>query len=169
MRYSTFFNIEASVLFSLAYHWQLYASAGHYSYETRKENTNTNASSALFHEFEFKAVPVLLGARYRFGVEDIVPYVGLGVGFANIYRKGSYDSGPLVNEQTDNVIAAQALAGLEFYFSPRAGLRMEVGGYYFNCPSFTFAKGSDKTVNPDMIYQSNIFSVRYSSGLFFLF
>jgi outer membrane protein W len=169
MRYSNFFNVEGSLLFSLAYHWQIYASVGHFSYDTRKENTNTNATNALFHQFEFEAIPVLLGTRYRFSVDDIVPYIGAGIGISSVRRKGSYDSGSLSNEEKNSVLTGQVQAGLEFYFSPRAGLRMEIAGYYFNCPAYTFAQGSDKSINPDMIYQSNIFSVRYASGLFFLF
>lgn len=171
MRYSTFFNVEGSLLFSLAYHWQLYASIGHFSYDTRKENADTsNAAQALFHQFELKAVPIILGARYRFGIDDIVPYVGLGVGVSRVTRRGSYDiSGSATNEQVENAITGQVQGGLEFYFSSRAGLRLEIAATLLKTKEFTFVGANPKTTFPDMIYQPNIFSIRYASGLFFLF
>ncbi|MFM8268612.1 MAG: hypothetical protein ACKN9V_00335 [Pseudomonadota bacterium] len=170
MRYSTFFNVEGSFLFSLAYHWQLYASVGHFSYDTRKEINNGSLNQALFNQFEFKAIPVILGTRYRFGVGDLVPYVGLGVGFSRVERKASYDiTNSAANERIDNVITGQVQGGLEFYFSPRAGLRLEVAAHYFKTPEFRFEAGTPVSTFPHMIYQPNIFSVRYASGLFFLF
>ncbi|NBX76046.1 MAG: hypothetical protein EBQ92_05785 [Proteobacteria bacterium] len=170
MRFSTFFNVEGSLLFSLAYNWQLYASVGYFSYDTRKEINNGSLNQALFHQFDFKAIPVLLGTRYRFGSGDLVPYLGLGVGFSRVERKGSYDiGGAPTNEQIDNVITGQVQGGLEFYFSPRAGLRLEIAAHYFKTPEFRFDAGTPVNTFPHMIYQPNIFSVRYASGLFFLF
>jgi len=170
MRYSTFFNLEGSLLFSLAYHWQLYASVGKFSYDTRKENVSTDENQALFHQFEFNATPILLGVRYRFGLGDIVPYLGVGGGVSRVTRKGSYDvAGSVVNEDVSNMITGQVQGGLEFYFSPRAGLRLEVSAFYFNAKKFTFDSESDPNVFPAMIYQPNVFSIRYASGLFFLF
>lgn len=170
MRYSTFFNVEGSLLFSLAYHWQFYASIGRFSYDTRKENNSQDPTKALFHQFEFNAVPILLGVRYRFGVEDIVPYVGLGAGVSRVSRKGFYDiAGSAVNEQTDNMITGQLQGGVEFYFSPRAGLRLEIAAHYFNAKKYTFDNPGNANVFPDMIYQPNLLSIRYASGLFFLF
>ena len=171
MRYSTFFNLEGSLLFSLNYHWQFYASTGYFSYDTRKETQNNTAAKALFHMFDFKAIPVILGVRHRFGVEDLVPYLGLGAGVSRVTRKGSYDiSGSAVNEQIDNAITGQVQGGLEFYFSPRAGLRLEIAAHFMKTPEFNFdSAGTGATDLPDIIYQPNIFSVRYSSGLFFLF
>ena len=172
MRFSTFFNVEGSLLFSLAYNWQLYASVGYFSYDTRKEiivanpNDPNAASQALFSQFQFEAIPVLIGARYRFGLGDLVPYLGAGIGFSRVTRKGTYDyTNSPANEQIDNVITGQIQGGLEFYFSPKAGLRLEIAGHYFKTPEHRF----DANAVPDMIYQPNIFSVRYASGLFFLF
>jgi len=171
MRYSTFFNVEGSLLFSLDYHWQFYASTGYFSYDTRKETSNNSAAKALFHMFDLKAIPVILGVRHRFSVEDIVPYLGLGVGISRVTRKGSYDiSGSAVNERIDNAVTGQLQGGLEFYFSPRAGLRLEIAAHYMKTPEFNFDSAGTGSVDlPDIIYQPNIFSVRYSSGLFFLF
>jgi outer membrane protein W len=170
MRYSTFFNVEGSLLFSLAYHWQFYASVGHFSYDTRKENVSKDAAQALFHQFEFNAIPILVGARYRFGLEDIVPYIGLGAGVSRVTRKGFYDTAnSAVNEQTENMLTGQIQGGVEFYFSPRAGLRLEIAAHYFNAKKYTFDGPGSGDVFPDMIYQPNVVSVRYASGLFFLF
>lgn len=170
MRYSTFLNVEGSLLFSLAYHWQLYASVGHFSYDTRKEINNGSLNQALFNQFDFKAIPVILGTRYRFGVGDLVPYLGLGVGFSRVQRSASYDvSGSATNERIDNVITGQVQGGLEFYFSPRAGLRLEVAAHYFKTPEFRFDVTPAPSELPHMIYKPDIFSVRYASGLFFLF
>jgi len=169
MRYSTFFNVEGSLLFSLAYHWQLYASTGYFSYDTRKENESGDAGQALFHLFDFKAIPILLGFRYRFGISDVVPYIGLGAGVSRITRKGSYDSGDVNNEETLNAVTGQVQGGLEFYFSPKAGLRLEVAGHFMKTPETKFDPPGSISINPDLIYQPNVFSVRYSSGLFYLF
>lgn len=170
MRFSTFFNVEGSLLFSLSYNWQLYASVGHFSYDTRKEINNGDLTKALFNQFEFKAIPVILGTRYRFSEGDLVPYLGLGVGFSRINRKASYDiAGSATNERTDSVITGQVQGGLEFYFSPKAGLRLEVAAHYFKTPEFRFDATPDPAVLPHLVYQPNVFSVRYASGLFFLF
>lgn len=170
MRYSTFFNLEGSLLWSLAYHWQFYASIGKFSYDTRKENSNTNEANALFHQFEWSSIPILLGVRYRFGVDDIVPYFGLGAGVSRVTRKGFYDvAGSPVNEEVSNMLTGQVQGGVEFYFSPRAGLRLELSAFFFNAKKFTFDGGTDKSIFPDIIYQPNVFSIRYASGLFFLF
>lgn len=173
MRYSTFFNVEGSLLFSLAYHWQLYASTGYFSYDTRKENLNADPDfdiGALFHQFDLKAIPVILGFRYRFGVEDLVPYLGMGLGVSRVTQKGYYDvANSAVNEKITNALTGQLQGGLEFYFSSRAGLRVEVSANYMKTEEFRFVAGSDTQVTPDIIYQPNIFSLRYSSGLFYLF
>ena len=171
MRFSTFFNVEGSLLFSLAYHWQLYATVGYFSYDTRKENSSNDANQALFHQFEFKAVPILLGVRYRFGVDDIVPFIGLGAGVSRVTRRGTFDTvSQNSNEETQNAITAQLQGGLEFYFSPRAGLRLEVAAHYMKTAEFRYdPQSATPAVFPVMIYQPNIFSIRYASGLFFLF
>jgi len=169
MRYSTFLNVEGSLLFSLAYHWQLYASTGYFTYDTRKENNSGNEQQALFHLFDFHAIPFLLGVRYRFGVDDLVPYLGLGAGVSRITRKGYYDSGDEKNEETLNALTGQIQGGVEFYFSPNAGLRLELAAHLMKTPETKFDPPGNISVNPDLIYQPNVFSLRYSSGLFYLF
>lgn len=171
MHYATFFNIEASFFVSLLYHWQLYANIGYYTYETRKENTKfTNPALPLFQQFEMDVVPLILGVRYRLSTEDIVPYIGGGVGPAYVRRKGFYDYNTvLFKEQFLNVLAAQILVGLEFYFAPNAGIRLETSAHFLRLPADTYDSGGSPDKNPILNFQANPWSIRYASGIFFLF
>lgn len=171
MHFSTFFNFEASFFVTLVYHWELFANVGYYTYETRKENTTrTDPSLPLFHQFEMDAIPVTMGLKYRFGTDDIVPYLGLGAGMSYVRRKGFYDyNDAQFNEEHLNVLAGQIIAGLEFYFSPRAGIRLETSALYLKLPAKTFDTLGTPGNFPIIKYQGNTWMVRYASGLFFLF
>lgn len=171
MYYATFFNLETTLFFTLDYHFMIYGNIGYYTYETRKENTvRTDPTLPLFHQFEMTAIPVIGGVKYRFGMEDIVPYVGIGAGMAFIRRKGFYDyNDAQFNEEKLSVLAAQLTFGLEFYFSPRSGIRLEAGAHYFKLPTKTFDTLGTPANFPVIIYQANPWSMRYASGLFFLF
>ncbi len=172
MATSTFFNVEGSVFYSLMYHWQLFANFGYYTFDTRKENSTSPPDLPLFHQFEMTAIPIVGGLKYRFGTDDIVPYIGVGVGVAFVTRKGNYDYNDVQkDEEKLNVLAGQLIGGIEFYFAPRAGIRLETSVHYMKLPQRTF----DPTISgsaanfPIMIYQPNTWSIRYASGLFFLF
>lgn len=173
LNYATFFNVEASLWYSLAYNWALYANFAHYSYETRKENqTRTDPTLPLFHQFEMEAIPVIAGLRYRLSREDIVPYLSVGAGMAYVKRKGSYDydpTGRFTDTEYKTVACGHAALGLEFYFASRAGLRLEMSAYYFNLPARRFDTGGAPGNLPILNYQANVWSVRYGSGVFMLF
>ncbi len=171
LKYATFFNFELGFFLSLSYHWELYGSLGYYTYDTRKENTvYTDPALPLFHQFEMTMIPAMAGVRYRLSTDDIVPYVGVGMGMAYTKRKGSYDySDPTTDTQYLNAIIGQALAGVEFYIAARAGIRLEVSAYFMNLPAREFRPGATITTFPALEYKSNPWSVRYSSGLFVLF
>jgi len=172
LQYSTFFNVEATIFYSLFYHWQLFANIGYYTYSTRKENVASDVSNPelpLFHQFEIQAIPVTGGVKYRFSTEDIVPYVGAGIGYAFVKRKGSYDSSAAVDNDSVNVIAGQVMAGFEFYFSPRAGLRLEAAAFYMKLPQRTFNPQGNPAITPVFMYEANPLLMRYASGLFVLF
>jgi outer membrane protein W len=171
LKYATFFNLELGFFLTLNYHWELYGSIGYYSYDTRKENTVfTDPALPLFHQFEMTVIPAIGGIRYRFTTDDIVPYVGIGVGAAYTRRKGSYDySDPTFNQQYLTALAGQAQAGVEFFIAARAGIRLEVAAYFMNLPAFEFKPGPLVSTFPTIIYKSNPWSVRYSSGIFVLF
>lgn len=175
--YATFFNVEASFLYSLWYNWQFYASISNFSYDTRHENPNPTGDQTqypVFHEAEFQATPILAGVRYRFSTEDIVPYIGVGAGMSMVRRKASFDNSTILNgEDKSSVLTAQLQAGLEFYVSPRAGIRLEVSGYYMQAKQYTYdvynGSGGNLDTHPLVIFQPNVFSMRYSSGFFYLF
>jgi len=178
MHYATFFDIETSFFFTLDYHWELFANIGYYSYETRKENTVfTNPQLPLFHQFEMEVVPLVFGVRYRLTTDDIVPYIGAGAGPAYVHRKGFYDYNPvLFKEQFMNVLAAEVIVGVEFFFSSNAGIRLETAAHYLRLPADTYdalgsgaAPGSAVGQLPILNFQANPWSIRYASGLFFLF
>lgn len=173
LNYATFFNIEGGIHFSLSYNWLLFASIGYYNYDTRKENSATglqNPALPLFHQFEMRAVPVVGGVKYRFSTEDIVPYVGIGVGTSFVTRHGFYDYSPQVSDEEHlTALTVEATLGVEFYFSARAGIRMEASAFYMKLPEKTFNSGAAPGDLPILIYQGNPTSIRYASGLFFLF
>ncbi|MFM8316243.1 MAG: outer membrane beta-barrel protein, partial [Deltaproteobacteria bacterium] len=173
LNYATFFNVEGSFWFSLGYHWALYANVGRYSYETRKQNQQTldnPSSDPLFQKFELEAVPAIAGIRYRLSREDLVPYVSLGIGLAYVHRKGSNEAGTNnTDEEYQTVACGHGAVGLEFFFAPKAGLRVEASAYYFNLPLRTFDPQGTIGVTPQLQYQSNVWSLRYASGVFFLF
>ena len=175
LNFSTFFNYEASFFVTLSYNWEISATIGYYTYDTRKQNSVNNSTDPtqnalpLFHQYNMTAMPLLLGIKYRFSREDIVPYVGLAGGLAYVDRKGSYDYSSISNEEFNTVPMGILSAGVEFYFSSRAGIRLEVGGTYFNLPAFTFDTLGSPINFPIMTYSANPISIRYASSVFFLF
>jgi hypothetical protein len=177
LNYSVFFNFEGNVWYSLNYNWVIYGSFGWYNYSARKENAltlndPTATTTPIFHEFELQAFPVVAGLRYRFLRDDIVPYISAGAGMAFTTRKGSYDndpSGTYTHTVKENVLAAQASIGLEFYFSPNAGLRIEASGYYMNITAREMTTGGVIAQQPDFLAQAHPVSIRYASGIFITF
>lgn len=173
LNYATFFNVEASFWFSLGYNWVVFANIGKYSFETRKENSSSlsTTDNPSFHKFELDAVPGIIGIRYRLSNEDLVPYAGIGIGIAYTHRSSSTEGATSLGQINDStyqtVACGQGTVGLEFYFAPKAGLRVEASAFYFNLPRRTYdpAGGSQPTIQ----YQGNVWSMRYASGLFFLF
>ncbi len=170
LHYATFFNLEAAFFFTLGYHWELFTNIGWYKYDTRKENTERNDPTLpLFHQFELEAYPLTVGIKYRFSLEDMVPYVGFGVGFSYVRRKGFYDYHATFDQEYSNVLTAELIGGLEFFFHPRIGIRLEVAGFYLNLKERKPAIPGSAVAFPKFTYQGNLILVRYASGLFILF
>lgn len=178
MYYANFFDYEASAFLSLAYNWQVYLFTGLFTYETRKQNATDQPSvqqdQPLFHEYQMQALPVLLGLRYRFTQTDMVPYVGIAVGAASVMQKASYDYDPpgaySHTGYQQPVLTAQLAAGIEFYISSQVGIRLELSGLYFKLAEQPYdTPGATPAALPIVIAQANPISLRYSSGLFFLF
>jgi len=170
MNYSTFFNVETTIFLTLSYHFEAFANIGYYSYDTRKQNSSFGtANLPLFQQFEMHVIPLLAGIKYRLSTEDIVPYIGAGAGVSYVQRKASYDYNPQYNEQFATVLTAEVLGGLEFFFSSKAGIRMELAAYYMQLSAFTFDTGGTAATFPIFNYQANPWTVKYSSGIFFLF
>ncbi len=174
LNYSTFFNVEASLWFSLGYHWAIYANVGKYSYESRKKNDSSTEALPVFHHFELDATPAIAGVRYRLSQDDIVPYISLGIGMAYVHRKGftegsTSNSALYTEEEYQTVACGHGAAGVEFFFAPKAGLRVEASAYYMNLPERTTEPGGTIGYRPKIQFQSNVWSLRYASGIFFLF
>ncbi len=171
LSYSTFFNVETGINYSFHYNWEAFVDAGYFSYETRRQNSVlTSSALPLFHQFEMTAIPLMFGVRYRMSMEDIVPYVGIGLGPTYVKRRGSYDYNAVqANEQHDTVLSGEAIVGVEFYISSRMGIRLEASAFYMKLPAFTFDTGGSPGNFPILLYQGNPWSVRYASGLFVLF
>ncbi len=171
MYYASFFNVEGSVFTRFSYNWEVFLGLGYYSYSTRKQNSTTAAGAAAgtpqFQLFELTAYPILLGAKYRFGTSDIVPYVGGGAGVVYTHRRTTYDYVTQPYDDTFGVsFAAQATAGFEFFISPRAGIRLETSAMFMGLGTKTYDPAGSI---PIVTYQANPIAVRYSSGLFLLF
>lgn len=178
LNYSVFFNFEGTVWYSINYNWVLTGTFGWYNYSTRKENNLTlndpaSTQQPIFHEFDLTAFPLVAGFRYRFLRDDIVPYFGAGIGMAFTTRKGSYDNDPpgaYTHTVKESVLAGHVAAGLEFYFSPNAGLRIEASGFYLNVPAKTMAVSNGVIGStPTFLAQAHPISIRYASGVFVTF
>lgn len=173
---SMFFNGEASVFMSFAYNWEAFLTVGYYSYESRKLSPPISGDNGLprYHMFDMSSTPAVLGVRYRFSDSDMVPYLGAGLGFSRVHRHVTYDSSTinqaqLQDEDFNTVITGEVVAGLEFYFAARAGIRLEASAYYMRLPSRTFIPLSTPDVNPYAYYGANPWFLRYASGVFILF
>ena len=172
LNYATFFNVELNFFFTLYYNWELFANIAYYNYETRKETPSSDPTLPIFHLFEMDVTPAMLGLKYRFSTSDFVPYIGASGGLAYVKRKGFYDNNAVIyNEQHLTCFVGQVLAGVEFYFAPKAGIRLEASAHYMQLPEKVFDPGQQVTLAelPLLSYQSNPWSIRYASGLFFLF
>ena len=168
MNYATYFNVEGNVFYTLNYNWEIYLNLAWMNYETRKQNTQSGTTDTPdFHQFELQAIPVVLGVKYRMSLEDFVPYVGLGAGMSYIHRKSNFDYGALMDDEYKTVLTAQAVVGVQFYFTSRAGLRLETAAQFFALPEREYSNGA--TQFPTLRYQANLWSIRYASGLFLLF
>ncbi len=166
---STFFNVEGNFFVTFNYNWQIFANVGWYNYDTRKQNTiYTENSQPTYQQFEMEAVPLLLGVKYRFSTDDIVPYVGFAAGISHVRRKAFYDYSSISLQDINDVASAQAIFGVEFYFSSQAGIRLETSAFYMKLPTNTLNQGSLPT-NPIINMEANPIMIRYASGVFFLF
>ncbi len=169
--YASYFNAEAAFFFTLNYHWELFANVGYYTYSTRKQNATSSSTigTPQYHVFDMEAIPAILGVKYRFGTSDIVPYIGAGAGVAYVHRRSTYDYDSTVyDDNYSTAIVAQATAGVQFYISPRTGIRLEASAMYMGLQARTFDVNAH-TLIPVMNYVANPIAVRYSSGLFILF
>lgn len=177
MSYATFFNVEGNIFFTMSYNWELFLNLGFYSYETRRQNTTSSTDpddqvapgTPQFHKFNMEAIPLLIGAKYRFSRTDIVPYFGAGAGLAYVYRRGGYDYSPASNQHFSTVFAAQVTGGIEFFISPHAGIRLEASAMYMGLSEVRFDTGGIQTNFPVIDYMANPIALRYASGVFFLF
>ncbi len=172
LNYSTFFNLEGAVTYSLTYNWLLSLSAGYYNYATRKvtaQSVVTDPTKPTFHEFEMSSAPFLLGFRYRLNANDIVPYVGIGAGVSMVRQRGFYDSSTQEKVRVFTAPTGQVVGGFEFYFAAKAGIRMEVAAYFTKMDSEDWTSGAPPADLPILNFQGNVWSVRYASGIFFIF
>lgn len=168
LNYATFFDLELEFFMTLSYNWELFARIGYYDYDTRLENrVFTDPAQPLFHEFSMKVFPIMAGIKYRFGRDDIVPYIGAGVGIGYVERRASFDFNPAVDREVATPLLGELLGGFEFFFGARAGLRLELAVMYMKLSERTYNAGGGNT--PIFTYRSNPFMVRYASGIFVLF
>ena len=63
----------------------------------------------------------------------------------------------------------QVVGGFEFYFAAKAGIRMELAAYYMKMKQEDWTSSAPPADLPIFNFQSQVWSVRYASGIFFLF
>lgn len=114
---------------------------------------------------EARATSLMLNAFYDFHREGrIRPYVGVGVGGANIEAEGGV--GPISFDDDDTVFAYQALVGVAFEITEQ--LDLDVGYRYFVAPDAGFSGTFDiETPEPfsfdgDYEHQAVTVGLRYS-------
>ncbi len=169
LNYATFFNLEGAITYSLTYNWLLSVSAGYFNYDTRKKTASSSDARPTFHEFTMTSAPFLLGVRYRLSQNDIVPYVGVGVGASFVNQRGFYDSSTQERKRAFTAPTGQLVGGFEFYFAAKAGIRMELAAYFMKMTSEDWTSGAPPADLPTFNFQGNVWSVRYASGIFFIF
>jgi hypothetical protein len=178
LNYMTFFNAEGSFFVTLDYNFALYLNTGFFSYSSRKQNVLVDdgnsgngtgganlSNTPLFHIVDIDTIPVILGLKYRFSRSDIVPFVGAGAGLHYTRRKLYYDYSNVFDETFSVGLAAQATLGVDFFISPRVGIRMESSAMLLMLNSRTLSQGSLPTITTG----ANPIAVRYAGGLFILF
>ena len=173
MNYAAFFNFETTFFFTMSYSWEIFANLGYYSYETRKENSTADPNDSklpLFHQFEMDAVPLVLGLKYRFSTDDIVPYAGFGGGLSYVHRKAFYDYDKVqFYDSTVYPLVLEALGGVQFYFAPNAGLRLEIAAHYMGLTTKVYQTTGSPGGHPVFTIMGAPISLRYASGIFFMF
>jgi hypothetical protein len=170
MQSSLFFNGEINVFFTLNYSWQFLITGGYYSFETRQQFSVPFGSQniAAFRFYNFETIPILAGVKYRMGTGDIVPYVGVSGGINLYTSKYSFDYSTQTIVKRGMAPTIQAAFGVDFYVTPRIGLKVELAGYMMLIP----ADSNTIVVSPnthDFTTSANPISVRYASGIFILF
>ncbi len=169
LNYATFFNLEGAITYSLTYNWLLSLSAGYFNYDTRKKTATSSDARPTFHQFEMTSAPFLLGVRYRLSTKDIVPYVGFGAGVSMVTQRGFYDSSTQEKKIALTALTGQIVGGFEFYFAAKAGIRMEMAAYFMKMKAEDWSSGAPPADLPTFNFQGNVWSVRYASGIFFIF
>lgn len=171
MQYTTFFNGEAQVSFSLGYNFEFFGGIGYYSYDTREVNAEYPSSSGAlqYQRFSMSMVPVFGGVRYRFSSDDIVPYLGVAAGESLVTRTGYYDYTSVESVSNFWAPMGMVLTGIEFYISSRVGIRLEASAAYFALPSDNFDPGGlSLATYPMFNFDYGLWTLRYASGIFFL-
>ncbi len=87
-------------------------------------------------DFDHSATAVLANVWYDFDVGGVRPYVGGGIGWADVEVDGTYVGGTLpAIDFSDDGFAWQAGAGINFAISPN--MQLGVGYRYFSGPEVT--------------------------------
>ncbi len=171
--FATFFNFEIEPYFTVSYNWEFFARIGYYSYGTERQHgidtdvvPDGNVDAYQFHYFDMTAIPMMIGARRRFGRDDVVPYIGWAGGIVYTERKGSYGYDPSTDITSNIAPMYELMVGAEFFFGSRAGIRVEIGGGQMLLDKRTYDSGFAGL--PKFEHQNAPIFMRYSSGLFIL-
>jgi len=140
LHYATSFNLEVEFHLSIAYHWQTYLRVGYIDYDTRRENP-TSGNESRFHEFSLRALPLIGGLKFRFGRDDLVPYIGIGAGVSYVERRAYFDYSNADQRLFGTVLTFEGVVGIEYYFASRVGVRLEISGYYMKLDPISFSAG----------------------------
>lgn len=116
-------------------------------------------------DFDHQALAVMANVWYDFDVGGVRPYIGGGIGWADVELDGTYVGGTLpVIDFSDDGFAWQLGAGVNFAISPN--VQLGVGYRYFVGPEVTvLAPFGGNTAAGDLDYENHAATVTLTFGM----
>lgn len=129
-------------------------------------NNNVDAPDSGPLNYDHSAVAVMANVWWDFDVGGFRPYVGGGIGWADVEAEGSYVNGDVVPFSfSDDGFAWQLGAGVNFQVSP--SVLLGVGYRYFEAPDVTILPPDivNNQASGDLEYQSHAAVVTLTFGM----
>jgi opacity protein-like surface antigen len=116
-------------------------------------------------DFDHQATAVMANVWYDFDVGGIRPYIGGGIGWADVELDGTYVGGTIpAIDFSDDGFAWQAGAGINFAISPN--VQLGVGYRYFSGPEVTvLAPFATNSATDEVEYENHAAVVTLTFGM----